>query len=270
MLNTLLWNTTCLQEMDFFRIQYQNFEFKPHFHHHYVIQLVLSGVNEGERERKKYSVRPGKLLVINPGETHTGRVAKDQRLDYLGLYPTADFFHRYLSDTTTLSESPVFKQTVISDSLLASKLKNLVCISSLSKDILEIQSAAMEFFGLLTDRYTTDKPNDSPVGRENNRVNRAIRFIEENYNRTFPLSELSDVVALSPWHFTRIFRQQVGLTPFEYLRNVRVEKAKRLLANKHSLMDTSYLAGFYDQSHFNRHFKTITGFTPGFFLSRQI
>lgn len=265
-LNPSLWNSPHLDHLSFFRIQYEDFEFKPHFHDHYVIQLVRSGVNLGERERKTYAVSPGELLVINPGETHTGGVKGNEKLDYMGLYPENEFFEDFLADCPVLQGKTVFRQEVISDQELANSLQKLIYISSTSHDALEVQSLVLDFFALLGERYVYHRPKGTRWGNERSGIRKAVEFIGENYRRNFSLHELSDYVALSPWHFSRVFRRDTGLTPFEYLRNIRVEKARKLLLDNHSLMDALHLTGFYDQSHFIRHFKAITGFTPGRFI----
>ncbi len=60
----------------------------------------------------------------------------------------------------------------------------------------------------------------------------------------------------------RLFRQIVGLTPFSYLAQVRVEKAKQLLRQGRSMTEVASAVGMADQNHLTRHFKAIVGTTP--------
>jgi AraC-like DNA-binding protein len=64
----------------------------------------------------------------------------------------------------------------------------------------------------------------------------------------------------------RTFRRDVGLSPHAYLTQIRVEAAKKLLSEGASIVDVASDIGFTDQSHFTRHFKRITGVTPGQYL----
>jgi AraC-like DNA-binding protein len=68
--------------------------------------------------------------------------------------------------------------------------------------------------------------------------------------------------ALNKYQLIRHFKQQVGVTPSVYLTRLRVELAKNLLAQGHLLVEVALESGFYEQSHFTRHFRTYTGITP--------
>lgn len=83
------------------------------------------------------------------------------------------------------------------------------------------------------------------------------------------LSELARLAGVSPEHLSRTFREAHGVTLGEYLRTLRVERAREELANGDcSLGRLAVRLGFYDQSHFTRTFKAHVGCTPGQFRSR--
>jgi AraC-like DNA-binding protein len=88
-------------------------------------------------------------------------------------------------------------------------------------------------------------------------------FIAAHYNQSLSIDRLAAEAGLSPFHFIRVFRREVGLPPHAYLSQLRVRKAKALLARGERLAAAALAVGFVDQSHLNRHFKRITGFTPG-------
>lgn len=92
---------------------------------------------------------------------------------------------------------------------------------------------------------------------------RVLSYIEDNISRQISLGELAAVANLSHYHFSRKFKNQIGVTPLHYLANVRVDASKRLLrSTSDSLSQISLACGFASQSHFTTVFKKVTGTTP--------
>lgn len=78
------------------------------------------------------------------------------------------------------------------------------------------------------------------------------------------LSELALSVGVHPVHLTRAFREQHGVTIPAYVRQLRVDAARKLLKSSSlSLADIAGMVGFADQSHLTRVFKRLTGVPPG-------
>ena len=71
------------------------------------------------------------------------------------------------------------------------------------------------------------------------------------------------MINFSPFHLVRVFRAATGLPPHAYLTQVRLQHAKRLLAAGALIAWVAADTGFTDQSHLARHFKQVTGVTPG-------
>jgi AraC-like DNA-binding protein len=80
------------------------------------------------------------------------------------------------------------------------------------------------------------------------------------------LTGLAELAGLSHWHFLRQFKVITGMTPHAYLVQARLRKARTLLRQGLTILDTSIICGFTDQSHFHRHFKNSIGLTPGEFI----
>ena len=96
-------------------------------------------------------------------------------------------------------------------------------------------------------------------------VAEAVRFIQESYSRDVSLSDIAEAVHLSPFHVARLFKQALGVSPHQYLIQVRVNSARALLeagSGERSLAEVASAVGFADQSHLTRHFKRLLGVTP--------
>ncbi|MBW4579468.1 MAG: AraC family transcriptional regulator [Tildeniella nuda ZEHNDER 1965/U140] len=91
--------------------------------------------------------------------------------------------------------------------------------------------------------------------------------MHEHLHQNLKLSDLSAIAQLSPYHFLRLFKQQMKVTPHQYILRCRVEQAKHLLQHSQlSLAEIAVRVGFCDQSHLTRSFKHIFGVTPNQFL----
>jgi AraC family transcriptional regulator len=113
--------------------------------------------------------------------------------------------------------------------------------------------------------YTTASPRLQAIngGLAGHKLRRATDYIHDNLARELSLAEIADVVDLSTFHFVRAFKQTTGQTPYQYLLNSRIERAKQLLAETElPLAEIGYLVGFNSQSHFTTSFRRLAKLTP--------
>jgi len=98
----------------------------------------------------------------------------------------------------------------------------------------------------------------------------ARTYLEDNYAAKVSLDTLAQLVALSPFHLARLFQQDVGMPPHAYQIQVRIARAKPLLLQGIAASRVAADTGFFDLSHFTRHFKRQVGVTPaGYALIRN-
>jgi AraC-like DNA-binding protein len=84
-----------------------------------------------------------------------------------------------------------------------------------------------------------------------------------NYQKNIDLVQIASLVNMAEGSVCRFFKMQVGMTIFEYLNQIKIEFACKLLMNKNmSVMDIAFDSGFNNLSHFNKQFKKNTGLTP--------
>jgi AraC family transcriptional regulator len=100
------------------------------------------------------------------------------------------------------------------------------------------------------------------------RLRRAIDAIRDRLGEGVSLAEVAEAAGVSPSHFSTLFRRSTGFSPHQYLIHCRVERAKELIRSGDrslSLAQVAAQAGFFDQSHLNRHFRRLVGITPSEF-----
>ncbi|PSB34727.1 AraC family transcriptional regulator [Chlorogloea sp. CCALA 695] len=94
-------------------------------------------------------------------------------------------------------------------------------------------------------------------------------YINAHLHQELKLTEIAALAQISPYHFLRLFRQSMGITPHQYILQSRINQAKYLLQSRDlSIADIAVRVGFCDQSHLTRCFKRILGMTPKQFLQR--
>lgn len=118
-----------------------------------------------------------------------------------------------------------------------------------------------EVIGLAGVRYPVKTPEDLQQPFE--RLSPALQYLEANCFDAVTTAQLANECGLSVTHFNRLFRQLFRNSPVRMLHQLRVEKACQLLADTDELVsEISSQIGYYDQSHFTRHFKRILGVSP--------
>ena len=104
---------------------------------------------------------------------------------------------------------------------------------------------------------------------DDRRLRRVLQFVNENLQNSFRVKDLAAVANLSPFHFSRAFRTAIGQSPYRFVRERRVEKAKELIAEGAvPLAEIALICNFSSQTSFTRAFTRATGLPPGQYRQR--
>lgn len=96
------------------------------------------------------------------------------------------------------------------------------------------------------------------------KIGKAIEYIQSNLDRDLQIEEIAEKLVISKYYLCKLFSKYLGISPYRYILQQRVEKAKFLLRHNPELkmIDIALECNFNDQSHFNRQFRNFTGTTP--------
>lgn len=125
---------------------------------------------------------------------------------------------------------------------------------------------ATSLVSLLLRRHAADPIDFEPLrgGMPMPQLRRAMEYISTNLVRDLRLEEIAHEVNLSPFHFAREFRALTGQTPYQYLLDQRMERAKHLLKNRAwTVQEIAAMTGFRSPVNFVRTFRQRVGATPG-------
>lgn len=113
--------------------------------------------------------------------------------------------------------------------------------------------------------HTTTKPL-VPIyqgGLPPRQLSQILDYIDAHLDRNIKLADLAQLLDMSPFHFSRLFKQSIGTSPHQYLSQQRIERAKQLLKNSDRLIiDIALECGFNSHSHLSKQFRQNMGMTP--------
>ncbi len=117
-------------------------------------------------------------------------------------------------------------------------------------------------------KVCNDNAEDNPKVDDINKkkVEKVAGYMNDCYSKDCSLDCLAEMAGMSKYHLKRFFRQIMGKSPYDYLIDIRIEKAKKLLMNRDiSVADIAAKCGFNHASHFSYVFRKRIGISPGRF-----
>jgi AraC family transcriptional regulator len=110
---------------------------------------------------------------------------------------------------------------------------------------------------------TCPKLSSCPDGLSQVSLTLVKEYINNHLHQNLKLEKIAAIAQLSPYHFLRLFKQSMGITPHQYILQCRLNQAKHLLQHSElSIVEIATRTGFCDQSHLTRYFKRMMGATP--------
>ena len=227
----------------------------------YVIGTVQSGTGVVQYRNTRNEIAAGALYVLEPGETWK---CKSNDLTFHHLLVEPALLQRVAAEISDCEKPwPHFPSHDLVDASLSLTLHDLYTRSIASVTYLQQQELLLQTLAQLLLSHAEDPGEPSRLGWERPAVKRIKAYLEEYYAEDISLEDLSSVAGLSAFHLTRIFRQAVGLPPHAYQIQLRISRARALLAQGFSVNSVAHETGFFDQTHFTNQFKRHIGVTPG-------
>ena len=248
------------------RATYQSQTFVRHTHDTYTLGLVLGGAGTFWCRGAERFARKGDLVVIPPGEVHTGSVAVGvDSLSYLAIYLPAGLAASHAEAAGVCGgEPPEFRSLVLRDPHVRRAFLGINQAFD-SGDTAAAEAAVCVAITELIRRHAErDTQNDAHVNEP--RIVSVVRdVLEDSYAKAgeTSLHVLAERTGVTPFRVIRAFRKATGLAPHQYLIQVRVERARQFLADGTVPSRAALMSGFVDQSHLTYHFKKHLGITPG-------
>jgi AraC-like DNA-binding protein len=236
-----------------------------HWHEEYQFCLIQAGESELNYRGRNLPTPPASLFMVHPGEVHSNRVHDDNAgCSYRTLFVDAELMRRAATDVQGKeTDLPFFPTAVVFDEDLLRQYLNLHFALEQSSSSLERQVLLLDLLAGLISRFAETPARTRSFGSEREAVIRARDYLAEHYAENVSLERLARIANLSPFHFNRVFSEQLGMPPHAFQTQLRVSRAKTLLRQGWAISQVASETGFADQSHLTRHFKRLVGVPPG-------
>ncbi|MDF2802634.1 MAG: AraC family transcriptional regulator [Anaerocolumna sp.] len=243
-----------------------------HYHDQYEIYYLISGDRNYFIQDRVYHVEKGDLIIIRP-----------------------NILHKTVDATPSSHERILIEfDTSLFDDFLANKEIELLDIFYKDCSILHLEELEKEqiehcFYKLIQETKNNGADNNTALkvyflellihinrfykelsalqhnhpSKLHKRISEVITYINLNYRNDIGLELLSKEFLISTAHLSRAFKKVTGLSYIEYLNNLRVNEAQKLLTETNlSIFEIAERVGYQNSTHFGRIFKSITGSSP--------
>lgn len=236
-------------------------KFPNHFHDYYVIGCICGGRRRLICHNEESVVESGDLLLFNPGDSHACEQVDNQALDWRCLNIKPEVIQARTREITGKDHLPRFSPPVARRAEQVPLLRELHEMILEEREDFQKEECFLALLDLLLEEYAG--PFARPRLREEDAAVRLVRaHLEEHYTERISLEDLCALSGLDKYGLLRAFTRCRGITPYRYLENVRIARAKSLLEEGVPPVEAALRTGFTDQSHFTKFFKCFIGLTP--------
>lgn len=227
-------------------------DFPFHTHNTFNIALILDTTFNTKLNDKFLKAPKGTLSITNPEEVHATPCDHDLGNSFFTYYVSPEAMKDFNN-----GQPVFFDDKIIYDQNIFKQLSFLS--SNYDQDKNEFETHLIAALKMLVSKYATIKPNDF-------NTNKLFQtFLNETNFENFSLDKTASLFGINKYKFIRLFKQETGLTPNNYVLLKRIEQSKQMLKNRKPIFDVAIDCGFYDISHFYKNFKRFTGVNPAEF-----
>ena len=252
------------------RAHFEGHAYDPHWHDSYLLGFTEQGVQQFHCRRALFSSVPGQTFFLEPGDIHDGHAPAPGGFTYSTLYLEPAWLKKALPALFEQAPGdclPGVPRTQPDDPGL------LPCIANALQALSEneprmVRDAALD---ALLERISRSLhwrqrlPGNPQIPSV---ALRARDYLHAHFHENIGLDELARACGVDRFRLSRAFKAAFGIAPHGYQIQLRLVRARRLLALGTSPADVASDLGFADQSHLGRWFRRANGLTPGAYRNR--
>lgn len=229
--------------------------------------IVMRGTFGYSSRQGRATLAPGAILLGNAGDCFACGHEHSVGDRCLSFHFEPEYYENILASVQGATQYQ-FRRPSLPPHQEAIRLNALAEAAGTNAEALE--EVAVDFAGAVI-TLAAELPAHSAVRDTRNvrRLEEIVRLVDAEAEKSFPLAMLAREAAMSPYHFLREFRTQMGITPYQYVLGRRLRQATlRLQQSDEPVLSVALDCGFNDISEFNRRFKRMIGMSPTQFRAR--
>ncbi|MEM8974516.1 MAG: AraC family transcriptional regulator [Pseudomonadota bacterium] len=238
--------------------------FPRHSHDEFGFGYILKGGQRSWSQRGMVEAQAGDTITVNPDEMHDGLGRQGEPRQWHMIFLTEEALSQ-LNDVHPKKAEFTLPVNRSKDAFLRTK-KAFSVLQSEGNDRNEVEQVLMLALAQQLDRRQTDDP--SVALNRSREVQIAIDMICQSWEIPLSLADLANATGTSRFQILRRFSREVGTTPYAFLTQHRLKRARDMILLGVPLAETAVACGFSDQSHLTRKFSRQYGVTPGSFARR--
>lgn len=243
------WRPEGIAGIELLRWDASSHRYARHSHEEYAIGVVECGAHAFTARGRTWTAVPGCVIVVNPEDAHDGRPAsRGDEYSYRMMYVDRSII------------SPFFRDSVVEDIALAERLVEAHRACERPDARLECETLLVTALGDLARHHGGVR---AAADLRHPHVGVVLEYLTAHFAEDCSLAELAEMAGVGRFQLLRAFQRQVGLPPHRYQTQLRLRRAKQLIAAGESAASVATIVGFSDQSHLIRKFKAAYGVTPG-------
>lgn len=224
-------------------------DFPFHTHDTFNIALILDTTFNTKLSDKFLKAPKGTLSITNPNEVHATPCDQDLGNSFFTFYVSPEAIKDFNG-----GQPVFFEDRIIYDQSIFNEFHFLS--ANYNKEKIGFENRLIAVLKLLVTKYAsinTFSDNTSKIFQ---------CFVNETKFDSFSLDKTATQFGISKYKFIRLFKQETGLTPNNFVLLKKIECSKKMLKTGKPILDVAIDCGFYDTSHFYKNFKRFTGVNP--------